>query len=201
MSNSVSYPTYQENIYPAGRNDLIDKVKAQVNQGRFEHILRVEKKALELAERWDVDAEQASIAALTHDYAKQRSDEDFLAVIDQKKLDPDLKNWGNYLWHGVVGAEMVHDELGITHQDVLDAIRQHTIGAAYMTKLSQVIYMADYVEDGRDFPGVAEVRALAFEDLGASVGWQTKHTLEYLLSKNGRIYPGTITTYNEWSTK
>lgn len=201
MIKDVEAPIYTEGIFSGSREALIEAVKTQVSNKRFEHILRVEQMALNLAEKWDVDLEAASIAALVHDYAKERSDADFLAVIAEKKLDPDLKQWGNYLWHGVVGAELVHDELGIHNQDILDAMRQHTTGAAYMTQLSQVVYMADYIEMGRDFPGVAEVRQLAFEDLGASVGWQTTHTLQYLLAKQGRIYPGTITTYNEWSTK
>ncbi|WP_270622036.1 bis(5'-nucleosyl)-tetraphosphatase (symmetrical) YqeK [Weissella viridescens] len=201
MTDTINFPVYTDKYFSGTREDLIKLVEAQVSTYRFEHILRVEKMALQLAEKWQVNPEKASIAALTHDYAKERSDADFLAVIDAKHLDSDLKNWGNYLWHGVVGAEMVHDELAISDQDILDAIRQHTTGAAYMTTLSQIIYMADYVEAGRDFPGVTEVRQLAFDDLAASVGWQTRHTLEFLLQKQGPIYPGTMTTYNEWSTK
>jgi HD superfamily phosphohydrolase YqeK len=59
--------------------------------------------------------------------------------------------------------------------------------------------MADYIEAGRDFPGVEEVRTLAFDDLAASVGWQTAHTLTFLLTQKVTIYPGTLLTYNTWS--
>ena len=190
---------YTKNIFGGSREDLIEKVSQALSQKRFEHVLRVEDMALQLADKWHVDAELASIAALTHDYAKERSDKDFLRKIEEKQLDSDLINWGNNIWHGVVGAEMVKDELGIMHEDILNAIRQHTTGATTMTKLSQILYMADYIEAGRDFPGVEEVRALAFEDLAASVGWQTAHTLSFLLSKEVRVYPGTLLTYNTWS--
>ncbi|KAA8455120.1 bis(5'-nucleosyl)-tetraphosphatase (symmetrical) YqeK [Weissella paramesenteroides] len=192
---------YTKNIYNGSREELINEVKAALSAKRFQHVLRVEKMATELADCWQVDEELASIAALTHDYAKERSDADFLAKISEKKLDPDLNNWGNNVWHGVVGAEMVKDELGIYHEDILNAIRQHTTGGSAMTKLSQILYMADYIEEARDFPGVTEVRALAFKDLGASVGWQTAHTLAYLVGKQVRIYPGTLLTYNTWSVK
>jgi predicted HD superfamily hydrolase involved in NAD metabolism len=192
---------YKTQYYPGTYEELVEKVRAAVSDYRFDHIMRVEAMALRLAERFGVDAEAASVAALTHDYTKERSDADFLAVIDAKHLDSDLKNWGNAVWHGIVGAELVHDELGVRDQDVLDAIRQHTTGAPYMTLLSQVLYMADYIEEGRDFPGVDEVRQLTFTDLGTGVAWQTAHTLAFLIEKGVPVYPGTLATYNEWSTK
>ncbi|QYU57363.1 bis(5'-nucleosyl)-tetraphosphatase (symmetrical) YqeK [Weissella confusa] len=192
---------YRGRYYNGSRKSLVEAAQAAMSEYRFQHVLRVEEMAVALAEKWGVDAEKASVAALTHDYAKERSDADFLAKIAEKQLDPDLVNWGNNVWHGIVGAEMVKDELGIENEDILTAIRQHTTGAPYMTTLSQIIYMADYIESGRDFTGVEEVRTLAFEDLAASVGWQTGHTLAYLIGKQVPVYPGTLLTYNAWSVK
>lgn len=190
------------NPYFAGtRAELAALVEPHMSAKRFAHVLRVEEMALALAEQYQVDAQLASIAALTHDYAKERPDADFLAVIDELHLDPDLKAWGNNVWHGVVGAELVAKELHIHDERILTAIRQHTIGGAAMSPLSQILYMADYIESGRTFPGVEEVRALAFEDLAASVGWQTEHTLTYLINQKLPVYPGTLQTYNVWSTK
>jgi len=191
---------YTGRYYAGSRNELVEKVKAAMSDYRFEHVLRVEAMALQLASKWNVDLEVASVAALTHDYAKERSDADFIAVIKAKELDLDLLNWGNNVWHGIVGAEMVQDELAISDQQILDAIRQHTTGAVEMTLLAQIIYMADYVEVGRDFPGVEEVRALALTDLAASVGWQAGHTLEYLVKKRVPVYPLSLLTYNAWAT-
>ena len=93
--------------------ELETRVAAQLSDYRFQHVLRVRDYALKLAKQYGVSPEKAEIAALVHDYAKERADEDFLAVIQAKNLDPDLVNWGNYIWHGVVGAEMIRDELGI----------------------------------------------------------------------------------------
>lgn len=188
--------------YFAGtRDQLVTQVKAQMSAKRFAHVLRVEEMALALAEHYQVDKQLATIAALTHDYAKERPDKDFLTVIDEEHLDPALKSWGNNVWHGVVGAELVAKELHIYDERILTAIRQHTIGGAAMSRLSQILYMADYIESGRTFPGVEEVRALAFTDLAASVGWQTQHTLNYLITQKLPVYPGTLQTYNVWSTQ
>ncbi|WP_343032805.1 bis(5'-nucleosyl)-tetraphosphatase (symmetrical) YqeK [Weissella coleopterorum] len=108
---------------------------------------------------------------------------------------------GNNIWHGVVGAEMIQSELDIYDPIILDAVRQHTTGAEEMSLVARIIYMADYIESARNFPGVEEVRTLAFNDLSASVGWQAQHTLEFLIKNKQRVYPLSLLTYNRWSTK
>ena len=66
------------------------------------------------------------------------------------------------------------------------------------TKLAQIIYMADYIEPGRDFPAVKKARKLTKKDLGAGVAYQTKHTLLYLIESNAPIHPQTLATFNAW---
>lgn len=66
------------------RSELIDRLKKALKNRRFQHVLRVEKTAIELAAQYGVDIEKASIAGLCHDYAKQRPDEDFIAEIKKK---------------------------------------------------------------------------------------------------------------------
>ena len=112
-----------------------------------------------------------------------------------------LLRWGNAIWHGLVGAYFVEHELGITDHDILEAIRLHTTGAPQMSLLSKIIYVADYIEPGRDFPGVEEARRLAVLDLDQAVAFETKQTLQYLIGKNVPIYPKTIETYNQWVAK
>ena len=192
---------YHKQLLPLSRLELIDRLKQALSKERFEHVCRVEQTAMELAQLNDVDIERASIAGLCHDYAKQRPDKDFIQVIRAKKKNPLLLNYGNAIWHGVVGAEMVKDELGVHDEDILNAIRQHTTGNDYMIKLAQVIYMADYIEPGRDFPGVTKARELTKKDLGAGVAYQTARTLEYLIMNGQPVYPQTLTTYNAWVPK
>lgn len=179
--------------------DLESKVAAKLSEYRFQHVLRVRDYARKLAIANGVDVEQAEVAALVHDYAKERSNSEFLTLIRVKNLDPDLANWGNYIWHGVVGAEIIHDELNIQDNDILNAVREHTTGAAEgMTKLSQVIFMADYLELGRNFSGVDTARRITDESLTAGVRYQIVHTVLHLVKKETAIYPKSITTYNYW---
>lgn len=189
---------YNKSYIPMTQSELIDRLKKALKDKRFQHVLRVEETAVKLAEQYGVDVEKASIAGLCHDYAKQRPDEDFIAEIKKKGLNPLLLDYGNAIWHGVVGAELIKDELGIWDEDILNAVRHHTTGAPVMTKLEQVIYMADYIEPGRDFTGVKKARVITAANLQAGVAYQTKHTLAYLIENGKPVYSKTIDTYNAW---
>ncbi len=189
---------YQKHYYAGSRKELIAKVKEQVSEKRFKHILGVEQAALELARANDYELEKASVAALVHDYAKERSDSEFKALIVQTGLEQDLLNWNNFIWHGVVGAEIIKKELKITDEEILNAVRRHTVGAKEMTMLDQIVYVADYIEPGRDFPGDDQARQLAPESLRAAVEFETKHTLLYLMNNDKTIYPAAILTYNAY---
>lgn len=193
---------YQKHYYQGSRDDLVQRVKKSINkQSRFEHCLRVEQTAIKLAEKNHYDIEKAAVVGLIHDYAKERTDQEFQRVIKNKKLDPDLLNWGNFIWHGEVGAEIIHNELGIDDETILNAVRRHTIGAPEMTTLDKIVYVADYIEPGRDFPVVNYAREIAFLNLDDGVRFETQQTLKYLLENNKKIYPAAILTYNKWNAK
>ncbi|OJG71377.1 HAD superfamily hydrolase [Enterococcus phoeniculicola] len=179
----------------------MQRVQMQMSERRFKHVLGVEETAIALAKKYGASPEKASIAALTHDYAKERPDDEFILVINRDGYDKELLNYGNAIWHGLVGADFVSRELGITDEEILSAIRLHTTGAAQMSLLDKIIYVADYIEPGRTFPGVKEARELALLDLDEAVAFETKHTLEHLLAQEQKIYPKTIETYNYWVAK
>ncbi|HFQ0456565.1 TPA: bis(5'-nucleosyl)-tetraphosphatase (symmetrical) YqeK [Enterococcus faecium] len=194
MDYSNEYTAYS-------RENLMQKIQMRMSEQRFKHVLGVEETAVALAKKYSASPEKASIAALTHDYAKERPDEEFKMVIVRDGFDPELLNYNNAIWHGLVGASFVERELGITDAEILHAIRVHTTGAAKMSLLDKIIYVADYIEPGRDFPGVQDARAIAWADLDEAVAFETKHTLAHLLAQEQQIYPKTIETYNYWVAK
>ncbi|MBW1605690.1 bis(5'-nucleosyl)-tetraphosphatase (symmetrical) YqeK [Lactobacillus sp. Sy-1] len=189
---------YHEHIVSYDRAELVKRLDAALRPKRFAHVQRVEQMAIKLARLNGVDEEKASIAGLVHDYAKQRPDEDFIKTIQDYKLDPELLNYGNAVWHGYVGWILIKNELGIQDFDILDAVKYHTIGAPYMSKLAQVVYMADYIEVGRDFPGVDKAREITFANLAEGVAYQTFHTLDFLINRHAAVFPKTIDTFNAW---
>ncbi|MDT2737178.1 bis(5'-nucleosyl)-tetraphosphatase (symmetrical) YqeK [Enterococcus pseudoavium] len=191
---------YSDEYAALAREALMQAVQMRMSERRFKHVLGVEETAIALAERFGESPEKASIAALTHDYAKERSDEEFQLAIERGNYDnkAELLKYGNSIWHGLVGADFVARELNITDETILSAIRLHTTGAAEMSLLDKIIYVADYIEPGRDFPGVEDARVIAFSDLDQAVAFETKHTLAHLIEKETPVYPKTIETYNRW---
>lgn len=187
--------TYESYI-SISREALLAKMETVMPEKRLRHCLGVEKAARELAERFGLDVEKAGLAGLLHDYAKKVSDEDFLSLIDKYQLNPDLKNWGNNVWHGMVGIYKIQEDLGVKDAEILRAIEIHTVGSDTMSELDKVVYVADYIEHNRDFPGVDKARELAQQSLNQAVAYETARTVEHLAHKGTPIYPQTLETYN-----
>ncbi len=180
------------------RDQLLVKMQQLLPEKRLKHCLGVEQTAIELAERFGVDREKAGLAGLLHDYAKKLSDEEFLTLIDKYDLDPKLKDWGNNVWHGMVGIYKIREDLGLSDPEILRAIEIHTVGSAQMSDLDKVVYVADYIEPNRDFPGVEEAREIAHISLNRAVAYETAHTVEYLAHQGLPIFPQTLETYNAY---
>ena len=186
---------YQDYIN-CSREALLEKMAELLPEKRLTHCLGVERAAIELAQRFGIDTEKAGLAGLLHDYAKKLSDQEFLDLIDRYQLDPDLKNWGNNVWHGMVGIYKIQEDLGIEDAEILRAIEIHTVGSSTMSELDKVVYVADYIEHNRDFPGVDKARELAQRSLNQAVAYETARTMEHLAHKGMPIYPQTLETYN-----
>ena len=132
---------------------------------RMAHVLGTEEEAVRLARRYGVDEQEARTAALLHDCTKKLGLDEQLALCRQYGVQLDaMQTWALKLQHAITGAEVARDVFGVSDA-VYEAIRWHTTGKADMTKLEKVIYLADYIEPTRDFPGVEELRKAVYEDL------------------------------------
>lgn len=183
---------------PFDRDNLLERLEQTLSPHRYQHVLNVEKAAIQLAEAYGQDSVKAGLAGLLHDYAKEKPDSYFQQLIQERNLDPDLLQWGNNLWHGYLGIYAIEEELGLEDPEILEAIRVHTIGKAEMSPLDMILYVADYIEEGRNFPGVEEARRIAFSSLEEGVAYETAETLSFLAKKRIPIYPQTLETYNAY---
>ncbi|WP_428909195.1 bis(5'-nucleosyl)-tetraphosphatase (symmetrical) YqeK [Niallia sp. Krafla_26] len=179
------------------RDQALAIVKEQITQHRYQHTLGVMETAIILAERYGADAKKAELAAIFHDYAKFRDKDEMKAIIEEQDMDPELLKYNSELWHAPVGAYLVEKEVGIKDSDIIDAIRYHTSGRPNMTLLEKIIYLADYIEPGRHFPGVEEVREMAKSNLDRALIKSIRNSIEFLMKKNQRIFPLTFHTYND----
>ncbi len=180
----------------------LDAVEAQVRRrlspGRFGHVLGVVDTILELADRYGVDRRKAKLAALLHDVAKEYSRERLLKeAFDFGIVLTEIEQLTTALIHAPVGAEVARREFGVDDPDVLAAIRYHTTGRAGMSPLEKLLFLADYIEPGRDFPGVDEVRKAARSSLDEAVLLALDQTLVYLVSRGRLIHPDALHARNE----
>ena len=181
--------------------EIVAKEKSNMTEDRFEHCIGVSKTAQRLAELNHYDEDKAALAGFIHDYAKQVSVEEYREVIKTKGFDQDLLNWNRSIWHGIVGTYFIQRDLKITDSEILTAVRRHTTADVEMTTLDKIVFMADYIEPGRSFPGVEEARKITYANLDEGVGYQLAHTLEFLIEKRNKIYPRTLDAYNVWGIK
>lgn len=179
------------------RETLIEQVSGQMPDKRWKHTLGVMDSSVELAKRYGADPARAETAAILHDVAKYWPVERMREVIEQNGLSAELLRYDKQLWHAEVGAFVAEHDYGIRDAEVLDAIRYHTSGRENMTLLDKIVCLADYIEPGRDFPGVNEIRRLAESSLeeGLIAGFDS--TISLLLEKRRIVFPLTVLARND----
>lgn len=179
-------------------DELEAALRRRIEGERLAHVYRVLDTARALAAQHGVDGAQAAEAALLHDYAKALSGPEVLALARQYGLlsDPVEAESPAALLHAPVGAAMLQAEGLVTDQAVLQAIARHTTGQPEMTPLDMVIWLADYVEPGRRFPGVEEMRRLAFADLAGGLLAGLDQTITYLVGRGRPLHLATVRTRN-----
>jgi predicted HD superfamily hydrolase involved in NAD metabolism len=133
---------------------------------RYAHSLRVARCAGLLARRHGLDSRKARVAGLLHDLARLYSPERLIAESQARGfvVDP-FEHAHPTLLHARLGAAIARERFGVDDAEVLSAIEKHTTGAAQMSDLDRVVYLADSIEPGRRFPERAELWELARRDL------------------------------------
>lgn len=132
---------------------------------RMPHVLGTEQEAVRLAEKYGADVTKARIAALLHDCTKKLDMDGQLALCRQYAIPLDeLEQKALKLLHSKTGAAIARDVFAVD-DEIYNAILYHTTGKPDMTLLEKIIYLADYIEPTRDFPGVETLRRTVYEDL------------------------------------
>jgi len=172
-------------------------IEARLTERRRAHSHRVAAEAAVLAQRFGASPQAAELAGLLHDYCRELSDEDTLAAAARHGIEvgPVEARRPKHILHGPVAAAELA-EAGL-RPDVVRAIALHTVGGPGMTVLDRCVYLADFLEPGRDFSGVQEVRALALTSLDDAVAAATRITLLDLIGRGRGVVPAALAMYNE----
>ena len=157
--------------------EIISSLKKRIRPSRFRHTLGVIETAERLASAWNYPhPEKARLAALLHDCAKSESDA---------------------LGHAPLGAVIAREEYGVRDPEILEAIRWHTTGHPDMSMLEKIIFIADYIEPGRDrAPHLKALRELALNDPDKTIYCILEDTLSYLRNSGACIDAASVETYN-----
>ncbi|MBQ8038780.1 MAG: bis(5'-nucleosyl)-tetraphosphatase (symmetrical) YqeK [Lachnospiraceae bacterium] len=178
-------------------NEIQKHLKKTLDIGRYEHTKSVMYTAGCLAMAHGASVERAMLAGLLHDCAKCIPNEEKIRLCEKNSIFiSNVEYESPYLLHAKLGAYLAEMEYGVTDPQILHAICVHTTGEPDMNVLDKILYIADYIEPGRDkAPNLEKVRELAFRDLNACMAQILTDTLTYLSCRGGAIDPATRDTY------
>lgn len=172
--------------------------KRALSDKRFEHTLNVKKQAVHLAKRYRVDEEQAALAALLHDAAKERPKQELLQILrDNAIIAPNAEARPVPVWHGLCASILARTEWGVTDETVLDAIACHTTGRPGMTKLDKVLFLADMTSAERSYPEVEMLRKLADEDLDEATLEALRQNIDWVAQSGKPVDPMSSAAYED----
>ena len=159
---------------------------------RIPHVLGTEQEAIRLAERYGADVEKARVGALLHDCTKKLNMEAQLALCRHYGIQLDeLEQKALKLLHAKTGAAIARDVFGVD-EEIYSAILWHTTGHANMTLLEKILYLADYIEPSRDFPGVDKLRAVCYKNLDAGLLMGLEMTIGEMNAMGNPVHHATI---------
>jgi len=156
---------------------------------RIRHVLGCRDTAVELARHWGANEEDAARAGLLHDITKALDGPLQLTLCDAYgRILSDFSRRYPKTLHALTGS-LVAERIFGENKKVVSAICHHTTGKANMSLLETIIYVADYMEPNRDFPGVERLRELAYRDIRAALKLGLEMTLEHLKRQGNEVSP------------
>lgn len=164
-------------------------LKSRLSSKRYIHSLGVAETAQKLALRYGASPEKAYLAGLVHDSAKELTLQEMREIVSGAHMTPDEEVMNSRaLLHGPAGSVLAETVYGITDKEIREAIYYHTTGCPEMPLLDKIIFLADYIEPSRDFPGADSLRKLSGKDLDSAVLAAYDSTITHLINQKQYIY-------------
>lgn len=171
-------------------SSMVNKLKTMISPETYAHTKRTVYKALQYNQRLGLSYEKVFIAALLHDCAKG------LPLQEAYRYQVPIDAIDTPVMHAFQGVAISEKEFGVEDSEILNAIRYHTTGKAKMTHLEMLIFVADMLEDNRNFSGVVELRYLVEENQLLGFMSCVEHQYNYLVAKKIKMYHLTEECYN-----
>ena len=143
-------------------------VAKRMSEKRFLHTLGVESAAKRLGEVLLPDkVYELRAAALLHDVTKELSYEESLLLLKgaSEELPEEVLSTPAVLHSFTAPWVIKRDFHEYASEEILSAVRKHTLGDRDMSIFDEIIFIADYVEDGRSYQPCVSVRDKLFSSL------------------------------------
>ncbi|NLV16007.1 MAG: HD domain-containing protein [Syntrophomonadaceae bacterium] len=176
-------------------------IRDRLSPSRYQHSMQVARMARQLARQFNENENQAYLAGILHDYAKGISGGELLNLAEAYGLiEDEVERLAPDLLHARIGAELLARDWGVEDKELLQAISNHTLGRVGMAPLEKILFLADMIEPGRDFPGIDRLRCIADRDLDRGMVLATEFTLQYCMGTGRLIHPRTVLVRNNLLT-
>lgn len=182
VPESVKSYVTEHGLYLSFEN-LKKQILEKIGPERYAHTLRTAKKALELNGVLNLPCDKVFLASMLHDVGK-----------NEKIVGVPKNAVGTSVAHQFSGVEIARREFGVSDEEVLSAIGCHTTGKPGMSKLDKLVFVADLIEDGRNYPEADELRSAVRESFEDGFRLCLERQIKYLTDSGRDIYPLTLDT-------
>ena len=171
---------------------------------RYNHVLAVNDLAIKLAGNYKLNIMKISIAALLHDCAKNMTLEDYVKYIKKnnlkiKYIDFIIKYIPQVL-HSYIGADIAKKQFGITNKEILNAIKNHTVGRIGMSNYEKIIFIADALSLDRKYKKTFVSKKIMFSDLDKTFKLVLQNKIKYVVSNFKVLHPDIIKIWNYYNS-
>lgn len=173
-----------------------EEIKNNLSERRYNHSVGTMKRAEKMAKIYNVDVEKAKLAGLTHDMAKELSQEEKLKYVKENNIKIDeVERLCPDLLHGKIAAHMCKVKYGFD-EDMQEAIAFHTTGKVNMSILGKIIFLADITEENRNYEDTGKLRELSEKNLDEAMLYALNKTIEKTVKTNKLLHPDSVNSRN-----
>lgn len=182
---------------------IFDYLSLHLKIERYNHILAVNDLAVKLAKAYKLDVFKVSISALLHDCAKNMSQEENIKYIKDNKikikyLDFVIKYLPQVL-HSYIGADIVEKIFKIKDKEIINSIKNHTVGRIKMSDYEKVIFIADSLSLDRKYKKSFVSKKVMFGNLNETFKLVLQNKIKYVVSAFRVLHPDIIKIWNYYN--
>lgn len=164
-----------------------------LKEKRMNHCISVAKLCYDLALAHGCDPMKAYLCGIFHDIAREIPKPEMLTLAADRGIAMGKEERDEpLLLHGALAAVAMEENYGIRDEEMLNAVRRHTVGDETMTLLDKILFLADKTEPLRTYEGVTELREKAFRDLDAALCEAVTNEIAYCGIMGYPVHPQTI---------